>query len=52
MYKDIIELINSVGFPIFVGVFLLLRTSKDTQGLTKMIEELTIWLKAQKWGEK
>jgi hypothetical protein len=38
--SNIIQLINSVGFPIFVSVYLLLSTNKLVTENTKMLGEL------------
>jgi hypothetical protein len=45
MMQEIINAINTVGFPIFVAVFFLIKASKDTQELKKAIEDLTIVVK-------
>jgi hypothetical protein len=37
---DITNMISNLGFPIFVTIWLLIRTSKDTQSLTDAIISL------------
>jgi hypothetical protein len=38
--QDIISLINGVGFPIFVSVYLLLSTNKLIDANTQMLNDL------------
>lgn len=40
--QSIISLINGVGFPIFVSVYLLLSTNKLIDNNTQMLNELKI----------
>lgn len=39
-YNDVVELISSVGFPIFVAVFMMIKNSNDTKTLTDTVNEL------------
>jgi len=36
------ELISSVGFPIFVAVYMLVKSSKEIKQLTEMVEKLSV----------
>ena len=38
---DILNFINTVGFPIFVAVFLLLKLDNTLQNIGKSLNELT-----------
>lgn len=39
---EISSFISSVGFPIFVAVFMLYKSSKDTATLTETVNELRV----------
>lgn len=39
------QLISTVGFPIFVAVWYMMKTSKDTANLTQAVTDLTQMLK-------
>lgn len=39
---DVSAFISSVGFPIFVAVFMLYKSSKDTATLTETVNELRV----------
>lgn len=38
---DILNFINTVGFPIFVAVFFLLKLDKTLQNIGKSVDDLT-----------
>ncbi len=38
--KDITEFIQSVGFPIFVAVYVLLRLERTIKSLTEVVDKL------------
>lgn len=38
---DILNFINSVGFPIFVAVFFIVKLDKTLQNIAKHVENLT-----------
>lgn len=40
MYKEIINLITNVGFPIVVAIYLLIRMENKIEKLTSIIEKL------------
>jgi hypothetical protein len=40
--QTIISLINGVGFPIFVSIYLLVSTNKIIENNTKMLSDLKI----------
>lgn len=40
--KEIINLINSVGFPIFVAIYMLVQGSKDNKQTRETLEKLTV----------
>jgi hypothetical protein len=42
MEQAIIDTIKEVGFPIFVGCYLLIKGSMDTQKMTEALNELRI----------
>jgi flagellar biogenesis protein FliO len=42
MYDTFIKLVNTVGFPIGVSIFLLVRFEKKIEDLNKSISELTV----------
>jgi hypothetical protein len=42
MEQAIIDTIKEVGFPIFVGCYLLIKGSMDTQKMTEALTELKI----------
>jgi len=46
--KDIIEFIQTTGFPIFVATYVLLRIDKTVKENTEAIREVMIFLKALK----
>ncbi|MCB2291433.1 YvrJ family protein [Clostridium sp. CS001] len=41
MYDTFIKLVNTVGFPIGVSIYLLVRFEKKIEDLNKSISELT-----------
>ena len=43
--KDLIPLINSVGFPIFVAVFLMVKMDKTIKSLEKTLADALLSLK-------
>lgn len=45
--RNIAELISTVGFPIFVAAWLLLRTDKYMREMTKTLGELLVYLKTK-----
>jgi hypothetical protein len=45
------EAIGTLGFPIFVAIWLLIRTDRLLIGLRKTITELHVYLKQQNGGE-
>lgn len=49
--KVISAVIGNVGFPVFVAVWLLVRTDKATRELTKAIRDLTLVVDKCKWRE-
>ena len=42
MYEAFIKLINTVGFPISVSIYLLVRFDKKIEDLNKSISDLTV----------
>lgn len=42
MYEEFINLISSVGFPITVSIYLLVRFEKKIEVLNKSIQDLTV----------
>jgi len=38
--ESVSQIINSMGFPIFVAVFMLIKQSKDTQQMRDTLHEL------------
>ena len=42
---DILNFINTVGFPIFVAVFFLLKLDKTLQNIGKSVNDLTEFIK-------
>lgn len=47
-YDALIDVIQKVGFPIFVALYHMVITTKVTQELTKAVEKLTIIIDARK----
>lgn len=48
----VIDFIKSVGFPIFVALYLLIHQTKVIKGNTLAIRELNDWLKTNNKGKK
>ena len=42
MFDAFVKLVNTVGFPIGVSIFLLVRFEKKIEDLNKSISELTV----------
>mgnify|MGYP001613630889 FL=1 len=42
MYDAFVKLVNTVGFPIGVSIFLLVRFEKKIEDLNKSIADLTV----------
>ncbi|MBZ9609355.1 YvrJ family protein [Clostridium estertheticum] len=42
MYDTLVKLVNTVGFPIGVSIYLLVRFEKKIEDLNKSISDLTI----------
>lgn len=42
MYEEFMDLISSVGFPIAVSIYLLVRFEKKIEVLNKSIQDLTV----------
>ena len=40
--NEILQIINGVGFPIFVAVYMLTKSSTDTQNHTKALQDLKV----------
>lgn len=49
--KNVSAIISNLGFPVFVAVWLLVRTDKVTRDLTAAIRELTRMIDQHKWRE-
>lgn len=47
----IVDFIRSVGFPIFVAVYLLVYQSKIIKDNTRAIRDLHVWLNKNKGGK-
>lgn len=45
---DILNFINTVGFPIFISVYFLVKLDKTLQTIAKNVEDLTTTLKTIK----
>ena len=48
---EMIGYISSVGFPIAVATFLLLKLNNKIQEHTNILNAILIYLKTKKWGE-
>ena len=40
------QLIGQMGFPIFVAVFMLVKQSKDTENISRILTELKVAIEA------
>lgn len=40
--NDIVQFISQIGFPIFVAVWMLYKTSKDSEKMNESINELKV----------
>ncbi|WP_413228442.1 YvrJ family protein [Clostridium sp. CS001] len=46
MYDALVQLVNTVGFPIGVSIYLLVRFEKKIENLNKSISDLTLVISA------
>ena len=46
MYDALVKLVNTVGFPIGVSIYLLVRFEKKIEDLNKSISDLTVAISA------
>lgn len=44
--SDVMTLINTVGFPIFVAVYMIMKGQKDNENMKETINELKIAVQA------
>lgn len=49
--KTVTAIIGNLGFPIFVAVWLLVRTDRHTRELTRAIRDLTHVVQRCRWRE-
>ncbi|GAA0178450.1 YvrJ family protein [Clostridium sediminicola] len=52
MYEEFVNMVSSVGFPIAVSVYLLVRFEKKIEILNKSIQDLTVVITTVMGNEK